>query len=52
MKMLLGFIIILLGALMPETPLDYKLSLALLFGVVGTVMAIYGYKKLLGEMLY
>lgn len=50
MTLLLGFIIILLGAFLPETPLEYKLSLSVLLTVVGTVISIYGCKKLLRDV--
>lgn len=52
MAIFLGFLMILLGALVTETPIDYKLTLAVILAVTGTLVAIYGYITLLRKEFY
>jgi hypothetical protein len=52
MAIFFGFLMILLGALITETPIDHKLSLAVILVVAGTVIAIDGYIKLLRKEFY
>jgi hypothetical protein len=49
MKMLVGFAVMLIAAVLPETPLYMKLTLAVLFGVLGVYWAISGFLELISR---
>lgn len=49
MKILFGIAIIFLGALLTETPLAYKVTLAILCGFVGTYLAAAAYLRELNQ---
>lgn len=52
MAIFLGFLMILSGALVTEMPIDYKLSWAVILAFTGTLVAIYGYIRLLRKEFY